>query len=50
MKKEELNKSFINLVNTAIKNIVGTYTRGTTDVVLQTATVKGRKALERIQE
>ncbi len=50
MKKEELIKSFINPANTATKNIVGAYTRGTTDVVLQTATVEGREALERMQE
>jgi len=34
VKKEELNKSFINLVNIVIKNIIGTYTRGIIDVVL----------------
>jgi len=34
MEKEELVKSFINLVNTAIKNIIGAYTRGIKDVVL----------------
>ncbi len=50
IEKEELVKSFINLANTATKNIVGAYTRGIKDVVLQTATVKGREALEKMQE
>jgi len=48
MEKEELVKSFINPANTAIKNIVGAYTRGIKDVVLQTATVKGREALKKM--
>ncbi len=48
MEKEELIKSFINPANTVIKNIIGAYTRGIKDVVLQIVTVEGREALKKM--
>ena len=48
--KEELVKRFRNAANTATKDIVAAFTKPAGEVVLVTASVEGREALERGKE
>ena len=50
MEREALVKRFQNPANVATKEIVAGYTKEGGEVVLTTASVEGREALERMQE